>query len=122
MLLVITIVMSNYFFSTISQNSNITTIFPTTDSVSLSHHQLVSNSQLLNMQNNISDLNRVPDSPIVDAVISYDDFRQESQNTLYRETDSSVVRETDNVVNREPVLSQEMFRMEAKRVLYREAE
>lgn len=74
------------------------------------------------MQNNESDLNSVDESSIVYAVISYDDFRQESQNILYRETDSSVVHETDNVVNREPVLSQEMFRTEAKRVLYRETE
>jgi len=127
-LLVITIVMSNYFFSIISKNSIINAKFPTTDSASITQTQ-ATNSQLLKIKNDKLAPNSDADSPdsdsaIVNTVMSFDDFRQESQNVLYRESDSSVVRETDKTktVKRAPVISQEAFRTEAQNILYRETE
>jgi hypothetical protein len=56
----------------------------------------------------------------LDTTISYEDFRQEAQNILFRE-EESIVKVGNHASSIEPAISAEDFKVEAHNTLYRDA-
>lgn len=118
--LLMAILVSARFFSTIPQTSMVSVHLPVTVATHQINETVADSSPLVEVKNNHIKANVEAKHAQTETAISYGDFRQEAQNILYREPEASVSHVNLSTASIEPAISHEDFRVEAKNILYRE--